>query len=53
MKLVDVMDGSVFEIPENMIEGLPGGCRRIKSLPVRDYPMALIFGDFVGIESVK
>lgn len=53
VKLVDVMDGSVLAIPENMIEDLPGGCRRIKSLPVRDYPMALIFGDFVGIESVK
>ena len=53
VKLIDVMDGSVYPIPEDMIENLPGGCRKINFLPVKDYPMALVCGDFVEIEEVK
>ena len=46
-RLVDMLDGSVYEIPENMIENLKGGSRIFRNLPVRDYPLLLTFGDFV------
>ncbi len=39
--LVDLMDGSVYEIPDSMIEPHPLGGYYIVNLPCRDYPMAL------------
>jgi hypothetical protein len=39
--LVDLMDGSIYEIPDSMIEPHPLGGYYIVNLPVKDYPMAL------------
>lgn len=45
-KLVDLMDGSVYKIPDSMIEDKGFGCYKIINLPVRDYPMLLTFDNF-------
>ena len=47
VKLVDPMDGSVYELPENMIEKKAKGQLLLKNVPVKDYPMALVFGDYL------
>ena len=47
IKLVDIMDGSVYEIPENMIENKGEGVRIIKELPIKDTPLLLAFGEFI------
>ena len=39
--LVDLMDGSVYEIPDSMIEPHRLGGYYIVNLPIKDYPMAL------------
>ncbi|MBQ8813155.1 MAG: beta-galactosidase [Lachnospiraceae bacterium] len=43
--LVDFMDGSVYSIPDTMKEEGVIGADIYSSFPIRDYPMALIFGD--------
>ncbi len=45
--LVDIMDGSIYEIPETMIENKGNGAYLIKDLPIKDTPLLLTFGDFV------
>ena len=46
LKLVDLLTGDIFEIPEKMI--VPEGQFTIlKNLPIRDYPLLLISGDFL------
>ncbi|MGN1048015.1 MAG: beta-galactosidase [Eubacteriales bacterium] len=45
-RLIDLFDGSVYEIPENMIERKSEGVYEIKNLPLRDYPLVLVFGEF-------
>ncbi len=39
--LVDLMDGSIYSIPDSMIEPHPLGGYFIVNLPIKDYPMAL------------
>ena len=39
--LVDLMDGSIYEIPDSMIEPHRLGGYYIVNLPIKDYPMAL------------
>jgi len=45
-KIVDLMDGSVYEMPEEMYEKDEFGTYRISHLPVKDYPMMIMCGDF-------
>jgi len=45
-KLVDLVDGSVYGLPEGMLSDNGKGWRLFKNIPVRDYPLALVFGDF-------
>lgn len=45
-RLVDPMDGSVYEIPESMATRLADGCWKFPSLPLLDYPLFLVWGDF-------
>ena len=45
MELIDLVDGTVYEIPENQIEDY-GTYRKLLHLPLRDYPLLLTFGDF-------
>ncbi len=47
VQLIDILDGSIYEIPEKMIEDNKRGHRNFISLPLRDYPLLLTFGDFV------
>jgi len=46
-KLVDLVDGSIYELPSKMIEDNGRGNRRFMHLPLRDYPLLLVFGDFL------
>lgn len=43
VRLVDPMDGTIYEIPDSMIEKGEGGMK-LKLLPIRDYPLFLLFG---------
>ncbi|MBE6596342.1 MAG: hypothetical protein E7641_01610 [Ruminococcaceae bacterium] len=43
--LVDPMDGTIYEIPENMIEKDSFGGMKLRLLPIRDYPLFLVFGE--------
>lgn len=43
-ELIDPMDGSIYEIPENMIERLPG-IVRLHHIPLLDYPLILVWED--------
>ena len=45
MELIDLVDGTVYEIPENQIER-HGKFLKLLNLPLRDYPLLLTFGDF-------
>ncbi|MBR5023927.1 MAG: hypothetical protein IKX48_02585, partial [Victivallales bacterium] len=45
MELIDLVDGTVYEIPEDQIEDC-GYYRKLLHLPLRDYPLLLTFGDF-------
>lgn len=50
IKLVDIMDGSIYEIPEKMIEDKGDGVFVIKGLPINDTPLILTFGRFIELE---
>lgn len=47
LQLIDVIDGTIYEIPQSMIEDLGDGVYRISELPVKDTPLMLTFGDFL------
>lgn len=47
MMLMDIMDGSIYEIPETMIEDKSNGVYVIKELPIKDTPLVLTLGKFL------
>ncbi len=47
--LIDLLDGSIHEIPESSIETVGNHHRRFHHLPLRDYPLLLAFGAFISI----
>jgi len=47
MQIIDVIDGTIYDIPQSMIEDLGDGVYRINELPVKDTPLMLTFGDFL------
>ena len=48
IRLVDLMDGSIYELPENMVKvNGEGSSVTLENLPLFDYPMLLTFGDFL------
>ncbi|MDD6482960.1 MAG: beta-galactosidase [Clostridiales bacterium] len=47
IKLVDIMDGAIYEIPEKLIEDKGDGVFVIKELPIKDTPLILTFGSFI------
>lgn len=49
IRLVDLMDGTVYELPESILESKGEGKYAIHNIPIKDYPMALLFGDFKEI----
>lgn len=44
-RLVDPMDGSIYEIPASMVERDGHGSAVLHLLPIRDYPLFLVFGE--------
>lgn len=46
VKLIDLMDGCVYQIPEAMVEISSENCYMLKNIPIKDYPLLLTFGDF-------
>jgi hypothetical protein len=38
------MDGAIYEIPESIMSVDDFGNRIFKDLPIKDYPMFLVFG---------
>ena len=46
--LVDPMDGSVYEIGNDIMNDKGGGLYVFEHLPVKDYPLILTFGDFIN-----
>ncbi len=47
IRLVDLYDGTIYALPDTMVERDEHGVVRLVHLPVRDYPMVLTFGDFL------
>ncbi len=47
IRLIDPMDGAVYELPEKMVEYQSANCIILRNLPIRDYPLFLTFGDYV------
>ncbi len=47
IRLVDLLDGAVYEIPENLIERNNNGTVILKGIPLTDYPLLVTFGDFI------
>ena len=50
IRLVDMMDGSVYELPESMVENYGDGHLVLNNVPIREYPMALLFGAFADVQ---
>ena len=44
IRLVDMKDGSIYLLPDEMVERLENGGVRLINLPLLDSPLALIFG---------
>jgi len=45
-RLVDLLTGVIYKLPESMVKNEGNGCHRLMHLPVMDYPLLLAFGDF-------
>ncbi len=50
IRLVDPMDGAVYELPDECMIREPYGLIRLQHIPVRDYPLVLLIGDFAKID---
>lgn len=46
VRLIDVKDGSIYKIPENMMSKTENNLYSFKNIPVKDYPLIITFGDF-------
>lgn len=49
VRLIDPMDGAIYELPEAVVTE-KNGLYSFSNLPVRDYPMILTFGNFIPEE---
>lgn len=47
VRMIDVMDGSIYEIPEKIMTRDEFGMYKFTHLPIKDTPLLLEFGDFV------
>ena len=50
VRLVDLMDGTVYRLSPEMVVEEGNGVYRLMFLPIRDYPLMLTFGDFCEVE---
>ena len=48
VRLVDPMDGSVYELGGDMQKNMGNGLYLFEHIPVKDYPLILTFGDFIN-----
>jgi len=46
VRLIDPMDGSIYKIPEDMMTRDEYGRASFLHLPIKDYPLFIVFGDF-------
>ncbi len=46
IQLIDIMDGSVYDLPKEMYERDAYGVYTFKNIPIKDTPLVLTFGDF-------
>lgn len=46
IKLINLLDGTVYKLPENMVENKDNNFILFKNIPITDYPLLLTFGDF-------
>ncbi len=46
MRLIDLYDGGIYQIPQKLIEADGHGHYLLRNLPLRDYPLLLTCGDF-------
>ena len=46
IRLIDPMDGSIYQIPENMVRQKYGFIHFV-NIPIKDYPLILTFGEFI------
>lgn len=46
IRLIDLMDGTIYTLPEDMVEPCGETTIKLKHIPIRDYPLLLTFGDF-------
>lgn len=47
VRLIDVMDGSIYDIPESIVKRDRFGMYRFTNLPIKDTPLLLEFGNFL------
>ena len=46
IRLLDLYDGSIYAIPDEIKTEVANGVWQLKNFPIRDYPMLLTFGNF-------
>ena len=46
VKLIDIMSGDIYKIPDEDIEDRGNGVILIKEIPVKDTPLIITIGDF-------
>ncbi|MBE6550480.1 MAG: hypothetical protein E7670_08670 [Ruminococcaceae bacterium] len=47
VRLINIMDGSIYEIPESIVKRDAYGCFHFSNLPAKDTPLLLEFGNFI------
>jgi hypothetical protein len=45
-RLIDMMTGNIYTLPDTMIEKITDTCYKLVHIPIKDYPLLLTFGDF-------
>ena len=46
VRLVDPMDGSIYELGHDIIKDAGNGLYLFENIPCKDYPLILTFGEF-------
>ncbi len=46
VRLVDPMDGSIYEIGEKIMQDKGNGLFKFTNIPIKDYPLIITFGEF-------
>ena len=51
--VIDVMDGSVYKIPDEILKRDKNGMYTLTNMPVKDTPLIIAFGKFADWEEEK